>query len=496
MSTSNLLEFGFDVLVFLVAVGIGRRRPWVPLIAFVWAVPYLGGNYIGGFLLGFAPAHALAFAIAVLTLTNRRAFPNGVHILRNRLYIYLGICVAAGLVGVCLVYARAGFIDQWLQQPPLRVLRSTGVELLRWLLLIAPVMLATREKLAGKLVRHAILAGLFYCGLGLAQFASEQTVHYDPFPIARVTIGESTYHSQSVMDTGLNTRINSICGEPRYLAAYSCLWFCLVAALGKRVGLTARVRILISIVFLVTLVLTGSRTGLLILLLSGLVVTITALFTGRVRQAAPLLAIGLVLMSIFSALIINKVGSFGARNSQANLEDISSLQIGGIKVPIEWQEIGGISVMMQNPWQVPIGMGPGLWQYYVNPWDQLAVSRAFMDASSVGLDSQRSNIQILARFCDVGLIGCIAVVSVMIGLYRHGKSRVPVSLRGEYLLTFMLVASLMQFAGMADLLTFLMMGSAVQIYRELGPNVQAKDPSSASARPPQLKLSRVSISVV
>ena len=470
MSTADILQLGFDVLVFLAAVGIGRRRPWVPLIVFVWVAPYLGGNFIGAFYLPFSPARAIGFGIAVLAVTSRRVLPPDVEALRRRVYVFLGICVAAGIVGVCLVYFRANYIDQYLQTPLLRVMRTTGAEAERWLLLIAPITLAVREGLSRKLVLHAIYAGLFYCAMGLFQFGMEQAFNYDPFPIARESIGDSGPVSQSVIGSGLDTRINSLCGEPRYLSAYCCLWFLLTAALGKRVGLTVTGRFLIAITFLLCSVFTGSRTSLLILLTSGVVGGLAAMFARRMRLILPIFGTALLLALTFGTLIAMRVGSFGNRNNTSEKKDDSDtlLAVGSVRLPIEWQDVGGLSVMGREPWQLVFGMGPGLWQYYENPWDHQFVRTYFSDAAQRGIDSVKPNIQLVTRLCDVGVVGLYAMAAVLIVLYRHGRAGTPRSLRGEYLVSFAVLAAMLQVPGMADQLAFLMMGAAVQVYSELG----------------------------
>ena len=483
MNTIVLLQSGINVLIFLAAVWIGRRHPVIPLIAFVWVAPYLGGNIFGGLYLPFAPAHALGFGIAALVLTNWRPVPADVDILRKRVYVFLGICVAAGLVGICLVYFDAQFIDQWRQTPAERVLRATGAEVLRWMLLIAPVTLAARERLSRKLVRHAILAGLFYCALGLVQFGMEQSIHYDPFPIARGSLLYSSEIAQSLIGSGLEGRITGVCGEPRYLSAYCCLWFFLTALLGKRVGLAAASKILIASVFLLTMVLTGSRTGLLILMVTGMAVCVAVVISGRLRLLLPILAIALLLAGIFGTLVIQRVGSFGARNNTAeNLNDSESYTVGGMHLPIEWGDVGGLSVMMRNPWQLVTGMGPGLWQYYENPWDHQFVRTYFLGASAVGLDSVKPDLQLIARLSDVGLVGLCAMVAVLVALYRHGKSGTPVRLREEYLVSFVVLATILQIPGMADQLAFLMMGVVVQVYWELGVIGKAKNGITARTR--------------
>jgi len=370
------------------------------------------------------------------------------------------------------VYFRANYIDQYLQTPLLRVLRATGAEVERWLLLIAPITLAVREGFSRKLVRHAIYAGLFYCALGLIQFGMEQTIHYDPFPIARDTI-ESSYAgqaSQSVMGAGLDTRINSLCGEPRYFSAYCCLWFLLTAALGKRVGLTTTARLLIATVFLLSSVFTGSRTSLLILLTSGVVGGVVALLARQMRLMLPILATAVLLTLIFGTLIAMRIGSFGNRINTSERKDDSDtlLTVGGIRLPIEWQDVGGLSVMGREPWQLVFGMGPGLWQYYENPWDHQFVRTYFSDVAQRGIDSVKPNIQLVTRLCDVGVVGLYAMAAVLIVLYRHGRAGTPRSLRGEYLVSFAVLAAMLQVPGMADQLAFLMMGAAVQVYSELG----------------------------
>jgi hypothetical protein len=432
----------------------------------VWVAPYLGGNFIGGFYLPFAPAYALGFAIAVLAVTKHKTFRADWFILRKRVYAYLKICVIAGLAGIIAVYMFAGFIEQWRQIPSIRVLNATCSEALRWLLLIAPITLATRKRFSQKLVRHAIFAGLFYCALGFVQFGVERVFSYDLFPIARGSVGETGFVSQSTMAYGFDSRITSICGEPRYLAAFCCLWFLLILALGRHIGFSATRRGLIAGIYLLTIILTGSRSGLLILLAVGIVVSVVAVYIGRLRVIVSLLSIGLLVGIIFAAIITTHSGSFGTRNN-IDIADETTLAVGGVNVPVEWGEIARFSEITNHPWQLLIGAGPGLWQYYVNPWDYQFVNTYYSEIEGKGLDSVRSNFQIISRLCDVGLIGLIAMVALLVALYRYGKSGVIQLLRNEYYISFFMFVTLIQVPGAADYLSYLMVGVVVQVYLEI-----------------------------
>jgi hypothetical protein len=477
----DLWQLGLEAVVLALAIGIGRRRPLAPLIAFAWVAPYLGGNFIGGFYSAFAPARALGLGIAVLVVTDRGTMAGGAQVLRKRVYTLLAICAAAGLIGVALVYARAEFIDQWRQAPPVRVLRATGAEVMRWLLLIAPAALAARTRSSRKLIRHAIIAGLCYCALALLQFGMEQTISYDPFPIARENVAGPEPFSQSAIGAGLEGRINGVCGEPRYLAAYCALWFLLTATLGERAGLSRLTRLLAAGVFLTTAVLSGSRTGLLILVAAGLAGGAAALFSGRLRLAVPILTIASLLGGTAGILILMQVGSFGARNNSTNLNDAVSAVVGGVRLPIEWQDVGGVTVMLRNPWHLVTGMGPGLWQYYENPWDHELVRTYFTRGLWIGLDSVKPNLQLVTRLCDSGLAGLCAMVAALAALYRYGKAGTPTPLRAKYLVTFAVLAAVLQLPGMADQLAFLMTGAAVQAYRELGPRATINSGSDRGA---------------
>jgi hypothetical protein len=237
------------------------------------------------------------------------------------------------------------------------------------------------------------------------------------------------------------------------------------------VGFSASRRIFLDGVFLVTLVLTGSRTGLMMLAGAGLVATVTAIFSGNRRQALRLVAAGLVLGACFGALIVFQIGSFGSRvgNSDPNLsEEDTTLNVGGIPVPIEFQDAATLMVMAQHPWQFLTGAGPGLWQYYMNPWEYAFVTKYLSGKWETGLDSVKSNLQLIARLSNVGLVGMGAMVAVFVALYKYGKARAPAALRKEYLLTFAMLVALLQFPGRTELLAFILMGTAVQAYGELG----------------------------
>lgn len=477
MSAILLLEIGLNVLVFFGTINIGRRNVAIPLIAMAWVAPYLGGNFIFGLYLPYSPAKALGLGIAVLAITTRRAVPADMRFLRGRVYLYLGICLAVALLGLCLVYLRAENIDDWRQAPWLRALNATGAEVLRWLLLIAPIILATREKVSQRVLRNAIFAGLFYCTLGCMQFAIEQKFSYDPFPIMREGTVDSGPIAQSVMSSGLDTRINSICGEPRGLAAFCSLWFLLTAALGKRIGISPTHRILLEGFFLFTLVLTGSRTGLMILAVVGLVAGVTALFSGARRQALTILVVALLLGGVFGTLVVLQVGSLGSRTANGNPkleEGEASVTVGGVPVPFEFQDAASIMVLMENPVQLPIGMGPGLWQYYIDPWKIHAVALYFAGAVDIGLNSVNSNLQVISRLSDVGLLGMGVMAMLLVALYRFGKARAPGPLRKEYLLSFAVLVAFSQVPGGADLLAFLMLGASVQVYGELSAGDKTK----------------------
>ena len=472
MSLIWLSHVLFNLLVFYWAIKIGRRRPRVPLIVFVWVAPYIGGNLIGGIDLSFAPVNAVGFGIAYLALTDRIIDRVDTYNLRRRIYSYLKICVLATVVGIGAVYLSSEYIDQWRQTPMERVIRGLGSEVLRWLLLFAPIVLARKERLLQKLLKHTIYAGLFYCALGLIQFGVNRVFNYDLFPMVREAVEGVGLVSQSTMSFGLDSRITSICGEPRYFSAYCSLWFLIILILGKRMGFTARNKYFISGIFLLSLILSGSRSGLLILALVGLVAGIIAYYTGRLRIILPLLMTGLFVGLVFSVLITERLGSFGNRNdlSNSNYDGSGemSLAVSGFRIPIEWQDAAGLTVLSKNPWQLVIGSGPGLWQYYISPWDYKFVRIYFSDFEERGLDSIKSNIQVISRLCDVGLIGMFSMVALLMALYRYGKATISIQFRKEYMVSFGVFLTFLQIPGASDKLVYFMMGVMVQSYWILG----------------------------
>ena len=124
----------------------------------------------------------------------------------------------------------------------------------------------------------------------------------------------------------------------------------------------------------------------------------------------------------------------------------------------------------------------------MNPWEYQFVNTFFSGALETGLDSVKPNLQLITRLSDVGLVGIGAMVAVFAALYHYGKARTPIALRKEYLLSFAALIALLQVVSAGDLLVFLAVGTAVQVYAELGIPDQAKKqrPVTLQSKSPEL----------
>src|ERR1035437_9045543 len=310
-----------------------------------------------------------------------------------------------------------------------------------------------------------LYAGCFYSALGLLQSIVAWTTGVDLFPMLVDTADESSAFVRSAVSGDFSDRISSICGEPRYLAAYACLWFLITVTLGKRIGLPPRVIRLCTCVFLVTIVLTGARTALGILIVVGSAIAATTVCTVRMTSLVRVLASALALGGIAALLITSQTGSLGTR-STANLDENNSIGILGARLPVEGQDQAALMVLAQKPVRFLSGVGPGLWQYYENPWDQWQV-RAYLPSAAVrGADSLKSNFQPINRLCNYGVIGLCVVWSVVLALYELGRAALAPRLAPEYLLRFVAFSAFLQVSGMAEQLGFLVMGVLVLLYHD------------------------------
>jgi hypothetical protein len=138
----------------------------------------------------------------------------------------------------------------------------------------------------------------------------------------------------------------------------------------------------------------------LILGVAALAAAFAALLSLRVRLLARVLAVSAVLSGSALFMVTSHIGSFGQRNDVEALNDEMVVQVAGIKLPIEWQDVAAFSVLARYPVTFVTGFGSGLWQYYEDPSAYWQARTFLWSPSAMGFNSLKSNFQLIGRLCD------------------------------------------------------------------------------------------------
>jgi hypothetical protein len=253
------------------------------------------------------------------------------------------------------------------------------------------------------LIRDFLKAGIIYSALGLFQFGSGRLFGTDPFPVIRYA-GDSIV-LQDMVGLGGQGRITSICGEPRTFSAFLTIWLVFSVACGLLAGFRSWQAKALCALFLVTNILTGSRSGLaeLALILGSLLVLCfvqrSSAFIRRTAEILMLVSLGLLMVALVEGLVIRGRTGIG----QDSMND--QVEIGNLSVPIEFQDKQAFLLFIEKPLNVMAGSGAGLWQYQTDPYSSDGFRRYFFDQGVSALDSMRQNITTLSLVADFGLVG-------------------------------------------------------------------------------------------
>jgi len=419
----------FDLLGFLLLLPTGLANPRKLLYLFIWTMPFMAGNMIGPFFIPYTPWRSAIYCYLFCVFIKSRKFSHAKQFAASAFgaFSFLAIFTAAGIL-----YAQfyAPYLASYTQSPLVHGFRVLLSELIVWLLPVALLWQIQEDEEAPRLIRHIVLAGVFYCGLGVLQFAVVTATGYDLFPIVRGAQDPGSMTIQTVAGTSDDVgRINSICGEPRFLSLYCTIWFLLVLTCGDALRLKTKGKAALAGLFLLTNILTISRSGL-VTLAAGLVgLLFSPLFARqrgeakRVSKAVFLLPILLLAAFLFQgeASAILEESVFAKR-----ISDVSrGIEVFGLTVPLEYADLATVNLVSDNPLSVVGGFGAGLWQYYVDPFEDPALRKTYSNEET--LDSLKQNIAIVARITHFGLIGLVLVFLFYRHLYRLLYGAEPVA---------------------------------------------------------------------
>jgi hypothetical protein len=385
-------------------------------------MPFMAGNMIGPLFIPYTPWRSAIYCYLFCVFIKSRNFSHAKRLaLRGFRVLMFFTLFTAGAI----LYAQfnAPHLDSYNQSPLVHGVRVLLGETLIWLLPIGLLWHIQKHEEARKLIRQMAWAAVFYCALGLLQFVVMKTAGYDLFPIVRGANSAASRTIQTVAGANEEAgRINSICGEPRTLSLYCSFWFFLVVASGNAMALGVKKKAGLAALFLLTNILTASRSGLATWAagLAGLL--IAALFARQSRQAkkifkrAWLLPIAIGLAVLYSGELTAIYDASLLAQRIANPYE-RSIEMFGIDVPLEFPDLATVTVLSENPWSLLTGYGAGLWQYYVDPFDDPSLRETYRDES--GLDSMKQNIAIVARVTNFGLIGIVLLLLLYRKTYRN-----------------------------------------------------------------------------
>jgi hypothetical protein len=347
--------------------------------------------------------------LALMDLRRRHPFlvPAG-----KKALVLLFLTSVVTVIGAVWAIQYSDTLALWTQSPATRAIRETSRYAVLWLLPIAFAMPLRNSTETRILIRDFMLAGIAYSALGVVQFAVGITTGVDLFPVIR-TFNDSIQLQDMVGLRGQG-RITSICGEPRAFSCFLTIWFVFTVACGKAAGFTLWQIRSLSALFLGVNILTGSRTGLVQLVL--ILIALMALcfpqrnreFIRRTFEIVLVASAGLLVIAFVQGLVIKERAGLG----EDNMND--QVQIAGLSLPIEFQDKQAFLLFVERPLNLLAGAGAGLWQYQSDPYENEGFRRNFFDQGVLAIDSIRQNITLLAVMSDFGLFG----IFLLIQFYR------------------------------------------------------------------------------
>lgn len=410
-----------SLIALIVFIICGWKRPSNLVLLLIWTEPYLAGNALFGWVpsFEFQPSISIGFAIIAIAFLKQRLFKQKSSFAESIYLLLFYILLTTVAVGL---FYKFEFLRVWNQPPLIRGVRSYLNELFFWITPLAALSLGWREKNINQYGRAFIHAGFFYCGLGILQFLVSLSFGIDIFSVIRRGV---TVVLQPLALGGLSGRITSICGEPRYLAAYAVFWFTLLLCTGKYFGFKPRIQVFGCLFFLITALLSGSKTTIFS---TGIVITFIVLFQtiglGKFIQKQQLIL-------LFSSGLLAAIMKFALWNNSADLDKLSivtrvgkivkeqpNLNLGFIHIPLEYQDLEALKVVWETPWMLITGSGVGLWQYGFNPFSIDTVKATYTNMGIHALNSVQSNIGLIHNLVNYGTIGILVIVLIYFNFFR------------------------------------------------------------------------------
>jgi hypothetical protein len=411
----------FDLLGFLLLLPTGLANPRKLLYLFIWTMPFMAGNMIGPFFIPYTPWRSAIYCYLFCVFVKSGKFAHAKRFAASALGAFTFFTIFTA-VGILYAQFYAPYLASYTQSPVVHGFRVLLSELIVWLLPVALLWHIQEDEEGPRLIRHILFAGVFYCGLGVLQFAVVTAEGYDLFPIVRGAQDTGSMTIQTVAGTSDEVgRINSICGEPRFLSLYCTVWFLLVLTCGNALRLEAKGKAAVAGLFLLTNILTISRSGL-VTLGAGLLGLLFLPLFARQRDEARKVSKAVLLLPILIGAAFLFQGEVSAVFEDSvfakRISDVNrSIDVLGLTVPLEYPDLATINLLSENPLGLISGFGAGLWQYYVDPFEDPALRRTYSNEET--LDSLKQNIAIVARMTHFGLIGLVLVFFFYRHLYRH-----------------------------------------------------------------------------
>ncbi len=397
----------YELVPFLGCLGLGAVSRWWLLRLFIYTFPFTAGNLLWTVNVPVNIGRCAAFAIIFHAAVGNTKLSSIASVAWSRILPVLGMILVITIGGYCWIEADPLNVSLWSQTPLERAGRSLLREFLFWLLPLAFLVTLKTASECKTLIRDFVVAGLFYCGLGLLQFAVYSGTGLDLFPMIRGSLSDGGMVLQSVAGSAAEGRITSICGEPRYLSTLCAVWLVATMICGSLIGLPALGVALAAAVFLITNLLSGSRTGIAQFCMIVFAITLVGLwntragFTRRSIQMLICFGIGFGVALLVGDLTITK--RLDSRQDAVT----EKIEVMGFAVPLEYNDTASLKLLMRQPGAIVTGFGAGLWQYQVNPSESAIIRQNFFAAGTTALDSLRQNVTVLAYFINYGLIGII-----------------------------------------------------------------------------------------
>jgi hypothetical protein len=231
------------------------------------------------------------------------------------------------------------------------------------------------------------------------------------------------YYAQSFASTGVASRITSICGEPRYFAAYAAVWLVFALWFTGEARIRSRFAGAVVAFSVLAIMFSGSRTGTFTVPLAVVMAVAASWYLKRpIRRHWMPIGIVMVLAGAIVVLGFSDLTLFkriDLKSSEVGGTFNQGFVIGPVNLPAEPAEIEAVRTLAPHKWGAIWGFGSGFWQYYSDIMSDGYMRNLFLLDAGAMMGSVKPNSCSFTLLLNYGVIGLVLFGALLRALMLH-----------------------------------------------------------------------------